>query len=157
MRFMLFVAFSIAAIGLAPHRTVGQPSAVVARSVAPLSSLRRNAVLRLATVGRYTEGRFQRVTTDSLFLAAATVSVATLDSVWVRGRAMRKGALIGGIVGGLTFTAIGVALSQTCLTSFKCEKEPAVIPVAAAVGVVAGGLIGSGLGSLGHVWRLVHP
>lgn len=132
---------------LAPDSAVG---AAVAR-LRPGTTIRFNA----ANVGRV-EGRFAGASAATLTLAdsgpPADYAIAAIDSVWVRGTAARRGALIGAIPVGLFGIAVGVgANSGACgESSGSC---PWAIPVLGLAGAAAGALLGALVGSQIPRWH----
>jgi len=86
------------------------------------------------------------------------VRLVNVDSLWVRAYSSRRGALIGGGVGGLLGLGMGMGVHGSICPSSSGPRACAQGAVSsAAVGVLVGGVTGSIIGSgIGH-WRRVLP
>jgi len=86
------------------------------------------------------------------------VSLVNVDSLWVRAYSSRRGAMIGGGVGGLLGLGLGMGVhGSICPTSSGSRACPQGAVSSAAVGVLLGGVTGSIVGSgIGH-WRRLLP
>lgn len=144
-----------------PERTAPQPALVP--QLVPQLGLRRGTVVRVAPVGRpRVEGRLLRTTDSALVLSDAgrerTVRLTPDDSVWVRGRATKSGAVAGGLAG-LALTGAAVALFYSVCeagTDDPCTGQEAFFPL--GIGAVGGGaLLGAAVGSLFPQWRRRQP
>jgi hypothetical protein len=124
-----------------------------------LSALKPSKAVRLHTSadGRV-EGRLVSVGSDSVVLLDAgkrrALPIAGLDSVWTRRRHAGHGAMILGAVGlGLGLIA-GFANKGGCESSDLCSAAPLIL---GGGGLVAGGLIGLGVGSAIRSYTLKAP
>jgi hypothetical protein len=85
------------------------------------------------------------------------VALQSIDTLWLRGNSMRRGAVYG-VVSGL---ALGVTIGATA--SSLCPKAGWERPctqgavTSAVAGLVVGGLVGAVLGSGSPAWRRLHP
>ncbi len=77
-----------------------------------------------------------------------TVSLSEIDTLWVRGRATKPGAIVGGLAGLALGVLYGAAIQQACETD--CT---AAIPVLAVGGAAAGALVGGVVGAAIPRWR----
>ena len=86
-----------------------------------------------------------------------TTNLATVDSIWVQGRATKTGAIIGGITGSILFGVfVGYVVQNLC----EVDCEGAWLKgglVGGALGVAGGALLGAGIGALIPKWRLRFP
>jgi hypothetical protein len=85
------------------------------------------------------------------------VAIQSIDTLWLRGQATRRGAIYGGISG----LALGVAIGSTA--GSLCPKAGWTRPctqgalTSAVAGLVVGGLVGAVFGSGTPDWRRLHP
>jgi hypothetical protein len=81
------------------------------------------------------------------------IPISAVDTLWVRGRHTRTGAVIGAILGigaGVFLAELGKGLCEV-----DCDKIH-TIPIA-LIGGAGGGLLGAAVGSVFHRWRRVFP
>jgi len=88
----------------------------------------------------------------------SVVRLVNVDSLWVRAYSSRRGAMIGGGVGGLLGLGLGMGVhGSICPTSSGTRPCAQGTVSSAAVGVLLGGVTGSIIGSgIGH-WRRLLP
>lgn len=79
----------------------------VNRRAALLQRLHPGTPVRIWLNGALIEGPIQRVTRDTVYVAAHAAPAATLEEAWVQQRATRKGATIGAIIGAPAAAAFG--------------------------------------------------
>lgn len=85
------------------------------------------------------------------------VAIQSIDTLWLRGQATRRGALYGGISG----LALGVAIGSTA--GSLCPRAGSTKPCAqgavtsAVAGLVIVGLVGAVIGSGSPEWRRLYP
>ena len=82
-----------------------------------------------------------------------TVSLGSVDTLWVRGRRTKTGAIIGGVLGiggGIFLGAIANALCE-----YDCDGN--FIVGGAVFGGVSGGVLGAIIGAAIPRWRRVFP
>jgi len=121
----------------------------------------KTSMIRLRTQGTEMTGRLLALTSGVATLETTsgnrTASLASVDSIWVRGRATKSGAIIGGVAGAVLFGAfVGYAVSGLC--EVDCDNsfiEGAL--VGGALGLGGGALLGAGVGALIPKWRLRFP
>lgn len=153
-----FVAYLV--LAMAPFGVRGQDNtrAVAMRSLSPGDSVRLDG-LRLGRV----EGRFVNSNAAILTLASGAspleIPFDAVEHLWVRGRATRKGALIGSL-SGLVVGVVGGVL----IASVACEPVDGgdctaaeVAAVTGLLGAAAGTAIGFGVGFAIPEWRLRFP
>jgi len=104
------------------------------------------------------ESRIRSLQAESLALQlvgdSAAFDVAAIDSLWVRGRATRTGAIAGAaVVGVASFAFWGALCSGLSEGSGGCEEWGQVTAYSVA-GAGVGALIGAGVGALVPKWRL---
>jgi hypothetical protein len=135
-------------------------------------SVERRAVIRALHVGQRLrieqpggarlEGVFSSVTRDSLVVAGdvglAQLSDSDIDKLWVRGRATKTGAIIGGIVGLLAGVGYGLLLGEVICNNEDCNADTGVVVAVlglggAAVGAGGGAVIGAAIPK----WHLRFP
>lgn len=125
------------------------------------AQLARKPVVRLGSDGARATGRLLALAggTATLQSADATVSVplAGVDSIWVRGRATKTGAIVGASVGAIG-TAVFVGWLAAGLCEVDCEGAGARgALVGFGLGAVGGGLVGAAIGAAIPKWRLRFP
>lgn len=105
------------------------------------------------------ESRIISLQTEPLGLqlvgTSAAVDVAAIDSLWVRGRATRIGAIAGAVVAGVGSFAFWALLCSGLNDTAEggCDEWGTVTAFSVA-GAGGGALIGAGLGALVPRWRL---
>jgi len=125
-----------------PIRKGNDPAAVIAQ-------FKPGARVRIEdTKGRVWEGRYIATTDGAVVLddPLARIPSASIRQVWVRGRATMSGAVIGGVLLGLSKAALAAFG-----TGFQCEHcGDAVheatargLAIGAGIGALAGGLVGA--------------
>ena len=158
----------LALSALAPFVPVPLPAQT---SVAPTTGaavaaarLPAGATVRAAAAGARVTGRVQSVDPDTLVLAlrdgvAATLALASVDTLWRAGRATGRGAAIGAIAGGAALAVFGVVVAQGfCETADGCGDDTwKAALTGGALGVAVGAVLGAGIGSLKRTWRVVYP
>ena len=110
--------------------------------------------------GQYVEGRFAAYAPGSptLRISAADtlIPIGVVDSLWVRGRAAGRGAIIGALVVGVPSAIFWGALCTTIVASEGSDGTgctgAVVIGLTAGAGV--GALLGTAIGSAFPRWRL---
>jgi len=103
------------------------------------------------------ESRIRSLQAESLALQlvgdSAAFDVAAIDSLWVRGRATRTGAIAGAAVVGVASVAFWGALCSGLSDAGGC-KEWGRVTAYSVVGAGVGALIGAGVGASVPKWRL---
>jgi hypothetical protein len=123
----------------------------------------RGSTIRITVGDQRLIGRFDGLREDTLMLIRANsvmgVPLRGSDTLWVRHRATKRGALIGGALGAVTLTGFGILLlNGLCDTADGCKDDyPGVITFGVLIGGGGGALLGAGLGALSRSWRRVHP
>jgi hypothetical protein len=104
--------------------------------------------------GARVEGWVDSVSTDSIVLTGPSgrraFSRAEVERIWERGRAEPVGAAIGGAFGAAFGAFVGLVAAGL---SENGTDETSAGYIAGFGGTVAGGLVGAGIGHLGHRWR----
>ncbi len=78
-------------------------------------------------------------------LGLAQLSSSDIDKLWVRGRATKTGAIIGGIVGLLAGVGYGLLLGEVICNNEDCNADTGTVVAALGLG---GALAGAGGGAL---------
>jgi hypothetical protein len=133
------------------------PSLVEAR----LQQLKSDSYLRVAVVGDGTiAGRLSDRGAGSFSLAmdsgSRTLRVDQVEALWVRGRATRTGAVVGGIVGVVSGVLFGLWVEKT----FYEGVDPNYAGAAARGGVIfgaAGLALGAVIGTAIPKWHQKYP
>jgi hypothetical protein len=125
---------------------------------AALARLTPSNTIRIHRVaGGRIEGEFARASVTTLVLTGAPAPVeypfATLDSLWVRGKTTKTGAIIGSI----SFAVVGLTYGYLA-NEVGCKDEggdpcPEVIPLLGLAGAAGGGLMGALIGSAIPRWH----
>ena len=123
--------------------------------------LRPGTTLRVQTgsFGRR-DGRFLRVTGDTLFLFAQgsemVVAMHDLQALWQRGRATKTGALVTGLV---VAAGTGTFAGLLCggWEGGTCTSRVGAVAVGAAIGAAGGVLIGGVIGAAIPKWHRRYP
>ena len=102
------------------------------------------------------ESRIRSLQTESLALQlvgdSGAFDVAAIDSLWVRGRATRTGAIAGAAVVGVASFAFWAAIC-TGVSDGGC-KEWGRVTAYSVAGAGVGALIGAAVGAIQPKWRL---
>jgi hypothetical protein len=112
--------------------------------------------IQLPELGRM-EGRVGFRTESEMVLQMdeqnRTVTLASVDTLWVRGRRTKTGAIIGGILG------IGGGIFLGALANALCEYDCGgnYVVGGAVFGAVSGGVAGAIIGAAIPRWRRVFP
>lgn len=109
------------------------------------------------------EGRYVSVTDLHLTLARDSIRteipLASIERLWVKGRATETGALIGagiGLASGLVFGLLLSSVACEPVDGGDCTTVE-VMAVTGALGTVGGAAIGAGIGYVSPAWRLRFP
>jgi hypothetical protein len=92
-----------------------------------------------------------------------SVPAASVDTLWVRGRSTRSGAVIGAVSGALLLGAAALGFVTACTegpSEDPCEPRGVraqVVLGGAALGALGGGGAGALVGALVPRWRQRHP
>lgn len=135
------------------------PSTSLAAQDSAGVSVERRAVIRALHVGQRLrierpggarlEGAFSAASGDSLVMAGdlglAQLSDSDIDKLWVRGRATKTGAIIGGIVGLLAGVGYGLLVGEVICNNEDCNADTGAVVAAVGLG---GALVGAGGGAL---------
>jgi opacity protein-like surface antigen len=109
--------------------------------------------------GRVLEGRYVTTTDGDVVLdePAMRIPAASIRKVWVRGRATTTGAVIGGIVVGLSSALLGAAAGAFCESDCRdgvvYEYAGIGFVIGAGLGTLTGGLIGASFPK----WHRLNP
>lgn len=148
------------------------PSFRLAAQDSMVVSAERRAVIRSLHVGQRLrierprgtrlEGMLSAAMTDSLVIAGdegfARVDLAEIDRLWVRGRATKQGAIIGGITGVVAGVGLGLFIGEVICNNEDCDGDTgravALLGLGgAALGAGGGALIGATIAK----WHLRFP
>ena len=144
---------------------------VLALSAAPASAqsidqvlqplVERRQVIRLRAENAEVTGRLQALADGAATLETThgtrSVSLASVDSAWVRHRSTGTGALIGGIAGGVA-GAVFIGLLAAAACEYECDNiglEGGLVGL--ALGGAGGALVGAAIGAAIPRWRLRFP
>jgi hypothetical protein len=104
------------------------------------------------------ESRIRSLQAESITLQlvgdSAAFDIAAIDSLWVRGRATRTGAIAGAAVVGIASFAFWAALCEGLSEGPGGCKEWGTVTGFSVAGAGGGALIGAGVGALVPKWRL---
>lgn len=140
-----------------PADTLAVRSALVRQGICP------GGAVRVVAEGERLQGRCDGVLDERLLVWTAAesrrVPLAAVDSLWVRrsgfDRGVRNGAIFGGVAGGLFG---GMAISSYCGGASRCGGGVILGSLGfAAVGSLAGILIGGAVGESARSWVRLHP
>jgi len=146
-------------VGLALVVVLLVPGSWVAAQDSTATPAGRQAVIRALHVGQRLrieqpggarlEGAFSAASGDGLVLAGdlrpAQLSGSDIDKLWVRGRATKTGAIVGGIVGLLAGVGYGLLVGEVICNNEDCNADTGAVVAAVGLG---GALVGAGGGAL---------
>ncbi|HSR15539.1 MAG TPA: hypothetical protein VLL51_07285 [Gemmatimonadales bacterium] len=144
---------------LGPPPLVAQVTPPLERALAPLAAPGR--LVRIRTDGARVTGRLLAAGRGAMTLDTGSgsriIALETIDSVWVRGRAVGTGAIVGGATGMVVLgTFFGFLLAAVC--EVDCDGAALQGALAGgAVGLGAGALVGAGIGALIPKWKRRFP
>jgi hypothetical protein len=107
------------------------------------------------------EGWYQGADERGLLLKVGvdnrSVPFSTIDTLWVRGSKVKKGAVIGGVT-----LAVGGGLIVSSFASGFCENDCSGaggegFAIGALLGLPVGALVGAAIGSIIPSWHRRHP
>ena len=165
------VAVEVLIVANRPAAAQSLASASVASWQPSLIDVNSGQAVRLGLVHRgRTEGRWVEASSpqpDSMVIAFASptgverrVAFTSADTLWVRGRATRRGAIIGGVTGAALMGGLYVLVKGACApgtdspcTGWLLEQPVGYILLSAGVG----GLLGAGVGAVFHQWHRRYP
>jgi hypothetical protein len=120
----------------------------------------RGPVVRLRTDQARVTGRLLAAGSDGATLATGDgtqlIPAGVIDSVWVRGRAWKTGAIVGGAAGMVALGAFtGLIVHATCETS-ECGTVAAAF-AGGGIGLAGGALLGAAIGAAFPKWKRRFP
>jgi hypothetical protein len=122
----------------------------------------KTSLVRLRSEGRQMTGRLIALTAGVATLQTdsgnLTANLAAVDSIWVRGRATKTGAIVGLVTGTIALGVFGAVIANAFCESTDCDNAWAEGALAGGVmGAASGVLLGAGIGALIPKWRLRFP
>jgi hypothetical protein len=127
-----------------------------------IDAVRPNTLLRIETTGIHT-GRLLSKSPDSLLLGGSDgpkqLAIVDIRTVAESRRNVRRGAVVGGIIGGIGFGAIGLLSGGAiCKTGDDCKTTRlGGLAAGGLAGLIGGSLGGAAAGYMQHGWRLLYP
>jgi hypothetical protein len=120
--------------------------------------LQSDKFIRIRTSdGNDISGQFQGRSDASLGVESAEqqkqVQVEQIEAHWVRGRSTKTGLIVGGVSLGIVGGLVGIAACELGNQEGADISLALCIAGGAALGFVAGGIIGSGIGYLIPTWH----
>lgn len=80
-------------------------------------------------------------------------ALENIDSVWVRGRSTRTGAVIGGAIGAAFFGVAASVLNASACSDTVCVSAGSAALQGGLFGLVSGAIVGGGIGALIPKWK----
>jgi hypothetical protein len=142
---------------------LGAPSLAAQAADSVLAPLvPKTSLVRLRTEGTRVTGRLIALTSGVATLETEsgnrTAGLASVDSIWVRGRATGTGAIVGTVAGTVLLGVFGAVIADAFCEEADCSGAWAEGALAGGVmGAAAGALLGAGIGALIPKWRLRFP
>lgn len=157
---MRFVAlwYLALAVGLGGE-SVAQDSPATDSRARAVARLRPGHRVRIHARGQgQVEGAFLRPTEAAVVLSAEPgerfVPIAGIDSLWVRGTAARKGAVLGGVAGAFVGAILMYTANQTAFEDLA-DRDAALF--GAGLGLPSGALVGTLIGAGSRPWKRWYP
>jgi len=85
------------------------------------------------------------------------VAIQSIDTLWLRGQATRRGAIYGGVSGLGLGVVIGSTAASICPTAGATRPCAQGAVTSAVTGLLVGGLVGAVIGSGSPQWLRLHP
>jgi len=85
------------------------------------------------------------------------VAIQSIDTLWLRGRSTRRGAMYGGIGGLALGITVGSTAASLCPTAGGTKACAQGAVTSAVAGLLVGGLLGAVVGSGTPDWQRLHP
>jgi hypothetical protein len=127
-----------------------------------IDAIRPNTLLRIETTGIHT-GPLVSKSADSVLLRESDgpkqLAIMDIRTVAESRRNVRQSAIVGGIIGGIGFGAIGLLSGGAiCKTGDNCKTTHLGGLVAGGLlGLIGGSLGGAAAGFMQHGWRFLYP
>jgi hypothetical protein len=146
----LLAAFALLCV---PAITIAQ-SSVPALHMGHFADIDRGQRLRIVSGRGVVEGPFERFAADTLWVQSSPpLRADSIRTVWVEHGSTARGAIVGGIVGGLG-TALYAGLAKASWETDEDEDHGTAIAiiVGAGVGAIIGGVIGKKIPRWHHLY-----
>ena len=127
-----------------------------------IDAVRPNTLLRIETTGIHT-GPLLGKSADSVLLgesgAPTQLAIVDIRTVAESRRHVRQGAIVGGVIGGIGFGAVGlISGGAVCKTNNDCKTTHLGGLVAGGLfGLIGGSLGGAAAGYMQRGWRFLYP
>ena len=120
-----------------------------------------NTLLRIETTGIHT-GPLLSKSADTVLLGESDgpkrLAIADIRTVAESRRNVKRGAIVGGIIGGIGFGAIGLLSGGAICKTSDCKTTHLGGLVAGGLlGLIGGSLGGAAAGFMQHGWRFLYP
>jgi hypothetical protein len=126
-----------------------------------VDAIRPNTLLRIETTGIHT-GPLLSKSADSVLLGESggpkQLAIADIRTIAESRRHVRQGAIVGGIIGGIGFGALGLLSGgAVCDSDAPCKTTHLGGLVAGGLlGLIAGSVGGAAAGFMQHGWRFLY-
>ena len=146
---------------LSPLRVARGQNAVNPELRRVVEAIQPNTLLRIETTGIHT-GTVLSKSPDSLLLRenAGPIQLGIVDmhSIAESQRHVRRDAIIGGIIGGVGFGAIGLISGGAVCGSSDCQTTHlGGLAAGGILGIIGGTIGGAAVGATQHGWRFLYP
>jgi hypothetical protein len=127
-----------------------------------IDAIRPNTLLRIETSGIHT-GPFLSKSADSVVLRESDgpkrLAIVDIRSVAESQHNVRRSAIVGGIIGGIGFGALGLLSGgAVCKTGSDCQTTHlGGLAAGGLLGILGGSLGGAAAGFIQHGWRFLYP
>lgn len=159
MKTIRLVGTLILGLGAALPGLLDAQDSRLARDSATVVLLKPTRLVRfsLPAMGRVS-GRIANRWGDTLALASngtrQVISLGSIDTLWVRGRATKTGAIVGGILGIAGGLFLGALADGLC--EYDCQNSDYLV-TGGLLGLAAGAGTGAIIGAAIPRWRKVYP
>jgi hypothetical protein len=126
------------------------------------AQLRVDDLVRVRSTGRQFQGTFLGYEWPELRLDTGTQSLVVplpeVDAIWVRGRATKRGAVLGMLVGVVVGSAAGLYVGEVICDDSDCQANTVgAIATFGALGAVGGAASGAIVGLTVPRWHALFP